>query len=239
MAYKTTVPEGKRDAPYKISPLELREALGHLCEVRRSNDNNLIFLGRVQGADSGALVVWPAGGREAPPVIYNDEFKLILHIPQKPALVCLGNVHGSSRSFWKLGNLSKCHRKEQRVNFRQPVSLRANALCINALYPDRPRGSDQYYSRLCKVVDVSLGGVQLRSQDRYRSGDHLLLTNLWLDASQSQPFVFTVQICWVQPVNTVESRFGCFFEPMSIRDEDRLCAAILELQRLDIASRNG
>lgn len=239
MAFRTTVPKGRDAESSKASPTELREAAGHLCEVRKPEDNRLIFLGRVQGVDNGALVIWPAGGREAPPVIYNSEFKLILHIPQKSALVWLGNVQGSSRSFWKLGNLFKCHRQEQRVNFRQPISLRANALCVNALYPEKPRGADQYYARLCKVVDVSLGGVQLRSQDRYRPGDHLLLTNLWLDASQPQPFVFTVQIRWAQAVNTVEHRYGCCFEPMSIRDEDRLCAAILELQRIDLASRSN
>lgn len=238
MAYKTTVPE-EDEGPCAATPADLREAVGHLCEVRKPNDNKLVFLGRVQGTDIGALAIFPAGGREAPPVIYNDDFKLILHIPRKSTQVWLGKIHGSSRTFWKLGSLSKCHQREQRVNFRQPVSLRANALCINALYPESARGEAQYYARLCKVVDVSLGGVQLRSQDRYRPGDHLLLTNLWLDESQPQPFVFTTQICWAQPVNKVETRFGCFFESMSIRDEDRLCAAILELQRLDLASRSG
>lgn len=237
MAFRTTAPEEMCDVSQEASPAELREAVGHLCEVRKSN-NTLVFLGRVQGLDGSALVVCPAGGREAPPVIYNDEFKLILHIPRKSALVWVGKICGSSRSFWKLGGLFKCHRKEQRINFRQPVSLRANALCINAMYPGSPRGEETYYARLCKVVDVSLGGVQLRSQDRYRSGDHLLLTNLWLDRSQPQPFVFTVQIRWAEQISSMESRFGCFFEPMSIRDEDRLCAAILELQRVDIASHN-
>lgn len=151
----------------------------------------------------------------------------------------MGNICGSSRSFWKLNRLVSCHRKEQRVNFRQPVSLRANALCINALYPGSPRGKDEYFARLCKVVDVSLGGIQLRGQDVYQPGDHLLLMNLWLDQSQSQPFVFTVQVRWSAPISTVETRLGCSFESMSIRDEDRLCAAILELQRLDLASHKN
>lgn len=238
MAFKTTDSQKKPGESQQASSAELREAVGHLCEVRKPN-NTLVFLGRVQGLDGKALSVWPTGGREAPPVIYNDEFKLILHVPQKAALVWTGNVCGSSRSFWKLDNLVKCHRKEQRVNFRQPVSLRANALCINAIYPDSPPGEDLYYSRLCKVVDVSLGGIQLRGQDHYRPGDHLLLTNLWLDQSQPQPFVFTVQIRWAEQISSMEWRFGCFFESMSIRDEDRLCAAILELQRMDIASHKN
>lgn len=238
MAFRTADSKEKSGTTPGTSLAELREAVGHLCEVRKPN-NTLVFLGRVQGLDGKALSVWPAGGREAPPVIYNDEFKLVLHVPQKAVLVWMGKICGSSRSFWKLDNLVKCHQKEQRVNFRQPVSLRANALCINAMYPGSPRGEDTYYARLCKVVDVSLGGVQLRSQDHYRPGDHLLLMNLWLDQTQPQPFVFTVQIRWVEKISSVESRLGCFFEPMSIRDEDRLCAAILELQRMDLANHNN
>ncbi len=238
MAFATTGAKGSPEPLSQSHLKELRGAVGHLCEVRKP-DNTLIFLGRVQEFDGSSLSVWPAGGREAPPVIYNDEFKLILHIPRKPALVWMGNICGSSRSFWKLNRLVSCHRKEQRVNFRQPVSLRANALCINALYPGSPRGKDEYFARLCKVVDVSLGGIQLRGQDVYQPGDHLLLMNLWLDQSQSQPFVFTVQVRWSAPISTVETRLGCSFESMSIRDEDRLCAAILELQRLDLASHKN
>lgn len=214
---------------------ELRSAVGHLCEVRKPN-NTLVFLGRVQNFNGKALSVFPAGGKEAPPVIFNDEFKLVLHIPGKPALVWRGQICGSSYAFWKLDHLSRCHFKENRMNFRQPVSLRANLLCINSLYPNSPHGETEYYSRLCKVVDVSLGGIQLRSQDPYHVNDHLLLTNLWLDPVQPQPFVFSLQVRWVERISGVESRYGCAFESMSIRDEDRLCAAILDLQREDIAN---
>lgn len=215
--------------------VELREAVGRLCEVRALN-NTLIFLGRVQDFDGRALSVWPAGGKEAPPVIYNDEFKLVLHIPEKPTLVWRGCVCGSSHDFWKFHRLNRCHFKEQRVNFRQPVSLRARVLCINTLYPGAPRRADTYYARFCKVVDISLGGIQFRGQENYSIGDRLLITDLWLDESQPQPFVFTVQVRWCEQVSRVESRFGCSLEVMSIRDEDRLCAAIFELQRTDIAN---
>lgn len=211
---------------------ELLDAVGHLCEVRRPN-NTLVFLGRVKSYDGASLCILPTGGRDAPPVIYNDEFKLILHSPNHPSLAWLGRVTGSSPAFWMLGKLTSCHQSEQRVTFRQPVSLRANLLCINALYPGGPRGKDEYFSRICKVVDVSLGGVQLRGPDFYRPGDHLLLTNFCLE--KDQPFVFTLRVRWAAQVSPVEAHLGCSFEHMTTRDEDRLCASILELQRQDIA----
>lgn len=219
---------------------ELMQAVGCLCEVRHLQNNTLVFLGRVQNFNGWALSVWPTGGKEAPPVIYNDEYKLILHIHHKPALSWRGTICGNTRSFWKLDHLTRCHFKEQRVNFRQTTNLRANLLCLNSIYPDMPRRAEAYFARLCRVVDISLGGLQIRTQDSYQVGDYLLVMNLCLDPSQpTRPFLFTTQVRWAEQVNRIETRLGCSFEPMSVHDEDRLCAAILELQRTDIASRGN
>ena len=232
MAFRPTVPHRPEPPTKPQHAKELRETVGHLCEVRKPN-NTLVFLGRVKSYDGASLCILPTGGRGAPPVIYNDEFKIILHVPNRPSLAWMGHITGSSPSFWMLGKLTSCHQSEQRVSFRQPVALRANLLCINALYPNGPRGKDEYFSKVCKVVDVSLGGVQLRGPDFYRPGDHLLLTNLYLD--KARPFVFTLHVRWAAQVSPVEAHLGCSFENMTVRDEDRLCAAILELQRQDIA----
>ena len=159
MAFRPTVPH-RPEPPAKPQPAkELRETVGHLCEVRKPN-NTLVFLGRVKSYDGASL-------------------------------------------------------------------------CIHALYPTGPRGKDEYFSRVGKVVDVRRGGVQLRGPDFYRPGDHLLLTNLYLD--KARPFVFTLHVRWAAQVSPVEAHLGCSFENMTVRDEDRLCAAILELQRQDIA----
>jgi hypothetical protein len=216
---------------------ELRQAVGCLCEVRRPDNNKLVILGRIQNFDGRAVWVYPIGGKEAPPVICNDEFKLVLRITGRPALVWRGQIRNSSPSFWALDRLVHCHRKEQRGNFRQTVFQRANVLCVNALYPHSRRGEDEYYARLCKVMDVSLGGLQICSQDSFQPGDHLLVMNLWLDESLPQPFVFTTQVRWAESDNRAAwVRYGCSFEQMSTWEEDRLCNAIFNLQRDDIAA---
>lgn len=227
--------EGPAPSPGTFS-VELQRAVGCLCEVRKL-DNALVFLGRISAFDGRAITVLPTGGKEAPPVIYNDTFKLVLHITGEPALSWTGKICGSTRSFWRLDHMIRCHFREQRTAFRQTVNLRANVLCINALYPDATPHADQLYARLCRVMDVSLGGIQLRGQDLYRPGDHLLLMNLWLIEGAEQPFVFTTCVRWSEQISRMECRYGCAFERMNIRDEDRLCAAILELQRSDIADR--
>ena len=87
------------------------------------------------------------------------------------------------------------------------------------------------------VLDISLGGLQLQCEDSYAPGDHLAVMNLYLDPTSSRPFLFSVQVRWASKVpNQRLYRCGCSFEPMSVQNEDRLCAAILNLQRADIAA---
>lgn len=214
---------------------ELHQAIGCLCEIRKP-DNQLIFLGRVQDFDGRAVMVVPTSAREAPPVIYKDEFKLVFRVPEQPPLVWRCEISGSTRNFWKLDCLNPYHREEHRSNFRQPINLRAKVLCINSLYPQKGQHEEETYAKLCKVLDVSLGGLQLQSQNFFHPGDYLLVMDLFLDQSNDRPFVFTVHTRWEEHLGRMDSRYGCAFQPMSIADEDRLCAAIFDLQRQDISS---
>ena len=216
---------------------DLRKAVGCFCEVRNPNSNQLIFLSRVQRFDGNAVTVVPTGSREAPPVLYNTEYKLVLRIPNAPTLVWRGMICGSTGSFWKLDRLTRCHHEELRKSFRQTVQKRTNILCLNALYPGAPTKSEACYARMGLVLDISLGGLQLQCEDSYAPGDHLAVMNLYLDPTSSRPFLFTVQVRWTSKVpNQRLYRCGCSFEPMSVQNEDRLCAAILNLQRADIAA---
>lgn len=217
---------------------DLQNTRGCLCEIRNPESNLLIFLGRVRSADEDSITVVPAGGREAPPTIYKAEYKLVLRIPGQQTLVWRGVVAGSSRSFWKFADLVQYHHQEQRGAFRQPVQKQARVLCINRLYPGAPMDQEVYYARLCRVLDISLGGLLLQSEDLYASGDHLAVMDLWLDEGLRRPFLFTVQVRWSSRVpNQRFCRCGCAFEAMTLREEDRLCATILNLQRKDIAKR--
>lgn len=214
---------------------ELHQAVGCLCEVRKP-DNQLVFLGRVQDFDGRAVMVVPTSAREAPPVIFKDEFKLVFRIHERPPLVWHCEISGSTRWFWKLDCLNPYHREELRSNFRQPVNARAKVLCINPLYPGKALREEETYAKLCKVLDVSLGGLQLQGQNFFHAGDYLLIMDLFLDPSDRRPFAFTVHVRWKQELGPLDSRYGCAFQPMSVQEEDRLCAAIFSLQRQDISS---
>lgn len=214
---------------------ELHQATGCLCEVRKP-DNQLVFLGRVQNFDGRAVIVVPVSAREVPPVIYKDEYKLIFRVHQHPPLTWRCVVSGSSQRFWRLDCLNPCHREEHRSNFRQPVQLWARVLCVNSLFPGKSLRGMEDRAKPCKVLDVSLGGLRLRGEELFEPGDYLLVMDLFLDSSAPRPFVFTVQVLWSESLGRQDTRCGCSFLPMSTAEEDRLCAAIFNLQRQDIAS---
>ena len=135
--------------------------------------------------------------------------------------------------------MTRVHHEELRKGFRETVQKRTNILCLNALYPGAPTKSEACYARMGLVLDISLGGLQLQCEDSYAPGDHLAVMNLYLDPTSSRPFLFTVQVRWTSRVpNQRLYRCGCSFEPMSVQNEDRLCAAILNLQRADIAAHS-
>lgn len=226
----TSPNSGKQEAAQ-----QLRQAVGCLCEVR-TPANKLIFLGRIQDFDGCSVTVFPTGGKEAPPVIFNDEFKLVLRIPRRSVSVWRGSVRGSTRWFWKLDQLERYHLQELRANFRQPVDLRANVLCVNALYPEKSCPEPQYDWKLCRVLDISLGGLRLQGQPFFHLHDYLVVTDLFLDEFSPRPYVFTVKVRWETIRSRLEAQYGCAFEPMGVREEDRLCAAILKLQREDLSA---
>lgn len=231
MSQETNRPSEKSPARPKVRA-SLREAVGSLCELR-SMDNSLIFLGRLQDYDGDAVLITGDGAGEVPPVVYNTPFKVVVHAHGQPVRTWRGAVCGSAPGFWKLDRLRPAHASELRAHFRQVSMVHANALCVNALYPSH-RSLPRARPHPAIIMDISLGGLQLRSRETFESGDWLLLTDVDLSPQPSpRPFVLTCQVRWAEQARN-GSICGCLFAPMDPAEQDRLCAAIFELQRLDI-----
>lgn len=236
MLFGRKEPQESKEQEEKEAALRaaLHSSVGSRCEVRGA-DNTLVFLGHIFKYDGQAVTIYPTGGGEVPPVIYNTDFKIVIHTPGRPALVWTGQICGSSRYFWMLDHLDLLHYEELRSTFRQPISLDAKILCINSLYPDQP-------SRLpartmpCRILDISLGGLQLRCKTGFVRKDWLFVSDLFLKGPYQPPFAFTCQICWISSWERGESVYGCRFSPIWSREEDRLCSAILGLQRADLTA---
>lgn len=222
--------EEKAREDRRAAAAELRNSVGSRCELR-NHDNNLIFLGRIHSFDGTAITIYSAAGRELPPVIFNTEFKLIIRIPGRPALVWGAQVCGSTPGFWKLDHLVRFHFSEHRSHFRQPVSIPARVTKIeNPLIQAETAPTD------CRILDISLGGIQLKSRERFERGDWLQVSDAMLASKQPRPFSFTGQVCWADRQGGGEFLFGVRFAPMGMGEQDRLCSAIFSLQRMDLQS---
>lgn len=217
---------------------ELMEADGARCELR-SVKNDLIFLGRIQRTDGETVTVAEATGRAVPPVIYNTEVKLIvrgLKVMKGMPLVLYGQICGSTQNIWKLDHLESFAFSERREAFRQKVETSARILCINSIYmPMRAARQKRYDASICRLIDISLSGVLVRSREHLESGDCLLMLDARLLPGE-KPYVFTCQVCRVEMYSKHEFHYGCSFLSLSPGELDRLCKSIFALQRQDIQS---
>lgn len=214
----------------------LRE--GQTCEVMTPK-NDLIFLGKIHLTERRALVeVTQATGLPVPPVLYNTRLKLKLYFSSADIRILEAFVCGSTRYFWRLDHLRPLHARELRENFRQQVSAEGKLRRIQRGGRTEEGGQDGGDEpRPCKLVDLSLGGANLRCKVRYAVGDWLEITDVVL--SGQRPFSFTGQVCWFQENSPGELAYGFRFVDMDIREQDRLLQTIFELQRKELKSRKG
>jgi len=216
---------------------DLEAAIGAYCEIR-GMDNLLAIIGHVERVETekGAITIRSAD-REMPIVIFNTNFKLMIRPRGGAHMVLNGMVCGSNKEIWKLDHLSRYFYNESRSFFRQPADTSVYATNINALYHPAPESETEpiAQARLCRVMDVSLQGIQLRAKESwFEEGDWLLLTDLQLVPDQERCHSFLCQVRRSQPTGRGEFLFGCQFQYLIRQEQDALCADIFALNRLDI-----
>lgn len=207
---------------------------GNMVEVL-SGDNHLELLGRVVNYTGDMISIQDANGQELPSILYNRDVKL--RITQNGvSAVILGKICGSTKQFWKIDRLHTTAVSEKREFFRQAVRSGAKVKCLkrSAQAPRLNRGEEP---TVCTVLDISAGGILIRSTEPFQLGDQLLITDVHL--ANEKPFRFT---CFVQRTEREfgqGTQFGCQFEPMDQREEDRLLRALFSIQRQEIQKSRG
>lgn len=213
---------------------ELENLAGSFCEVR-SMDNILICLGRVQSLQGESLAIVSKNGTEMPKTIYNSLYKIILNRPGKSALVFWGQICGSTQSFWKLDRLELFQFKENRAYFRQPVSGQGQVVCINMLYHPDCQTEGVVQAKFCRVLDISLEGIQIWTRESgLEVGDWLLLTDLLLNPDNNRLNKFICQVCRKIEDGRGGFALGCRIALMNEQEQNQLCSDIFALQRKDI-----
>ena len=197
-----------------------------------SLDNRLIFVGKVETYRNGAMVIREAKGNELPMALYNKEVKLRF-FRERGNLVLNGKVCGSTTLVWKVDRLEKMFTKEQRAFFRQGISPDTEGRCARRAYQGKPGTKPAQ----CQVLDISAGGILITSREEYEVNNRLAITAVYLTKTE-EPFSFNCQVCRVdEPDKNGVRRYGCKFESLPPKEQDRLLRAIFAVQREEIRNR--
>ncbi len=203
---------------------------GMVVEVM-TPENRLLFVGRVEAVQNGAVSIREAKDDELPMVLCNKELKLRFYREQD-SVVLHGKVCGSTMRMWKVDRLKSAFTKEQRAFFRQSISLDITARCARRSHRNgQPRASFP-----CQVLDVSAGGLLISSQEVYLVGDRLVVSDATLIAGE-RPFTFDCHVRRAGEWKKGVVRYGCQFETLAPKEQDRLLRAIFTLQREEIRKR--
>ncbi|NCE66132.1 PilZ domain-containing protein [Pseudoflavonifractor sp. 524-17] len=200
----------------QIGQLELRP--GMRVEVL-TIDNKLTFLGKVDNYRRGMLQIRGAKDEILPPALYNREVKLQF-FQGSSIFVFQGAICGGNDDFWRVHELQIMSVEERREYFRQYINVPAKV--------ERENHSGQTQ---CTILDISAGGLLLKSKDSYEVGELLCITRARI-VREEEDFSFT---CRVRRVVEEGSKrvYGCQFEALPSREQNRLLRAILIAQRKD------
>ena len=212
-----------------MDPAQLGLSPGMTVEVLTA-ENRQVFLGKIEEIKDGAVVLRDNRWNELPQVMYNREMRLSFKHDGDTTMV-RGKICGCNDEIWKLDQLESMFTRDQRASFRQSISTSIQAKCHRRR---PPRGDPEKVGTDCRILDVSSGGLMFSSGETYEMGDRLTLKGVRL-AESMDPFSLNCQVRRVgSPDEDGITRYGCQFEPMAEREQDRLLRAIFTIQREEI-----
>lgn len=196
---------------------------GMLAQVLSMDDRRL-FTAEVEVLGPDMLQLRDEGGDTVPRIEYNTKLKLRLFRQNEWSLALRGQICGSTEEFWRLDRLEELQMKEKREYFRQKSQVEAQVWSQRSTEPSE-----------CQVLDISAGGALIRCQENFLVAQLIRLSNVRLVAGE-EPFHFNCRV--VRAVTSGSyTNYGCQFESLSAKEEDRLMRAILALQRKSLQAR--
>ena len=205
---------------------------GIMAEVM-TPENRLIYVGKVEKVQNGGVYIKEANDDTLPMVLVNKPVKVRFY-REEGNLVLRGKVCGSTMRMWKVDRLEGTFTREQRAFFRQNISVNIKAQCGKLL--KRSGRPDVLFP--CKVLDISAGGMLISCAEVFAEGERLAILDVPLVAN-APTFAFNCQIRRADVWKKGVYRYGCQFEALAPRDQDRLLQAIFTIQREEIKKRKG
>lgn len=205
---------------------------GMMAEVM-DPDNRLIYVGRVERVHNGGVYIQEANDDTLPMVLVNKPVKVRFY-READNIVLNGKVCGSTMKMWKIDRLESTFVREKRGFFRQSISIDIEARCGKC--PARDRPPEEYFP--CQVLDISAGGMLINCAGVFEEGDYLIVDQVPL-VPKAPSFAFQCQVRRAGEWKKGVSRYGCQFESLSPKEQDRLLQAIFTIQREEIRKRRA
>ena len=205
---------------------------GMIAEVM-TPENRLIYVGKVEKIQNGGVCIRESTDDTLPMVLVNKPVKVRFY-QEDGNIVLQGKVCGSTAKMWKIDRLETTFAKEKRGFFRQSISVEIEAKCGKRT--SKGGLPNTYFP--CQVLDISAGGLLFSCGEVFADGDRLVVAEIPLVAN-APTFTFSCQVrrgsVWKKGV----TRYGCQFESLSAKDQDRLLQAIFTIQREEIRRRRA
>lgn len=204
-------------------------------EVLTQNDQ-IIFLARIEEVTQRSVKLINASGGPVPQVFYNTGIKLRGFLSDMKTILLDGVVRGSSDRFWVIEELQGQVRSG-RSFFRQQVSSKARVSCVNGIFAPDKKGKGEGKITPCEILDISGGGVRICSAEKYQVGDWLFIMDAKF-APVKEVFSFTCKVLHTE-LRRGKYIYGCQFEGLTQKEQDRLVEAIFILQREETQRKAG
>lgn len=215
------------ETPQRNQSVDLGLRPGMAVEVMNA-DNHLMRVTRVESFNGDAVILRDAKGDSLPRVVYNQEVKLRFFRDGDSSMI-QGKICGSTEQIWKIDRMEQKFAREQRAFFRQQISTSVLCKC----HRRNSRGAVSREGYFARVMDVSAGGLMLLSTEHYAKGDRMAVVGVELTKTMA-PFNFYCQVRRASPRRDGTVSYGCQFESLHPKEQDRLLQAIFAMQREEI-----
>ncbi len=139
---------------------------------------------------------------------------------ERNAVYMEGVITPAPKGIWSVEELKVCKTGNDRAFFRLSTNLDATATMFSGL---------QMGEKPCRLLNISIGGACISSENRYHEGDKFLLkVRLLKERPESAIFAEVVRV--TEKEDSV-FEYGCRFVELTEADQEKITQNIFEAQR--------
>ena len=184
-----------------------------------------------QIADFGENEVWisAGGGKNLPEVEVQKSVALRGKTTGSDIFALSGIVVEIGATFLRIGRLRIHNEANRRDAYRQTMRGEATVMFLRGQHSER-----HIRNMPCQIMDISVGGVRIRSKSDYQVNDELQLMNFRIASQELYTFKCSVQ--WKKEGITGNT-YGCQFYGLTSKMEDDLYREIRLAEAQEIRRR--